>query len=87
VNSHVKTSQFLVGLPEIKQSPEEEAQSYRFNDDFKKPKRFVEILGFVSKVKMMKQSLLEHSSQRFHNKIPVASKNACEEENYWNEYR
>jgi hypothetical protein len=38
VNSHIKTSQLLVGLPEIKQSPEEEAQRYRFNDDFKKPK-------------------------------------------------
>jgi hypothetical protein len=73
VNSHIKTSQLLVRSPEIEQSPEEEAQSYRFNDDFKKAKSFVKILGFVSKVKNMNHSLKEHSPKRLLKKLHVAS--------------
>jgi hypothetical protein len=77
----------VVGLPEIEQSPEEEAQSYRFYDDFKKSKRFVELLGFVCKVKIMNHSLHEDSKQRLLEKLDVVRKITCEDENYWNDYR
>jgi hypothetical protein len=87
VDSHIKILQLLVGLPKIEQSPEEEAQRQRFNDDFEKAKSFVKIFGFVSKVKMMKKSLFEHSIQRLLEKLPVASKNTCDVENHWSEYR
>jgi hypothetical protein len=87
VNSHITILQLLVRLPKIEQSPDKEAQSYRFNDDFEKSKSFVKFFGIVSKVKKMSYSLLEHSKQRLFKKLPVVRKITCEEENHWSEYR
>jgi hypothetical protein len=87
VDSHIKILQLLVGLPKIEQSPDKEAQSQRFNDDFKKSKSFVKIFGTACKVKKMNYSLLDNSPPRLFKKLPVARKITCEQENYWSDYR
>jgi hypothetical protein len=71
VNLHINTPQLLVGLPNVENRAQEEAQSHQLDHNLKQSKSLHKIFSSISKVQTRNASLLGNNHPNIDQKIEV----------------
>jgi hypothetical protein len=87
VNLHIDTSQLLVGLPNVENRAQEEAQSQQLDHNLKQSKSPHKIFGSKCEVQTRNASLLGNNHPSVEQKVEVFKKQAKCRESRWNDDR